>query len=141
MTSTNRAAGPDGETTVEFGPRRILIADDEPEIRALLRDLLESEGYPAERLVLTVNHPNGTHVIRPADIEKVLKKSVFWEIPHDVQMSVATQTGQPVVVSRPKSRAGMNLAGLAGKLTGQSERPQRKQKSWLRTLVTAGARG
>ena len=107
---------------------------------SFILDLLESEGFPSERLVLTVNHPNGTHVIRPADIEKVLKKSVFWEIPHDFQMAVATQTGQPVVVSRPKSRAGINLTGLAAKLTGTSERPQRKQRSWFRTLVPAGMR-
>ncbi len=45
MTDTNRAAGPEGEAAVVPGPRRILIADDELEIRALLRDLLESEGY------------------------------------------------------------------------------------------------
>jgi two-component system response regulator AtoC len=45
MTNTNRATGPGVEAAVGLGPRRILIADDEPEIRALLRDLLEGEGY------------------------------------------------------------------------------------------------
>ncbi len=45
MTDVNNAVGPEGETVLAAGPRSILIADDEPEIRALLRDLLQSEGY------------------------------------------------------------------------------------------------
>jgi two-component system response regulator AtoC len=45
MTNTNRAAGPGMEPAAGPGSRCILIADDEPEIRALLRDLLEGEGY------------------------------------------------------------------------------------------------
>lgn len=45
MTDANNAVGPEVETAPAAGPRSILIADDEPEIRALLRDLLQGEGY------------------------------------------------------------------------------------------------
>ncbi|MBE0608806.1 MAG: AAA family ATPase [Dehalococcoidia bacterium] len=102
-------------------------------------DVLESEGFPDERLFLTVNHPNGANTIRAADIERVLRKKVFWEIPHDSQMTMATQIGLPVVLARPKSRAASNLAGLAGKITGR-DAPARESKGFFRRLIPAGSR-
>lgn len=106
---------------------------------SFILDVLESEGFPDDRLFLTVNHPNGANTIRAADIERVLRKRVFWEIPHDPQMTMATQIGLPVVLARPKSRAASNLAGLAGKITGR-DAPARESKGFLRRLIPAGAR-
>ncbi|MCZ7575717.1 MAG: P-loop NTPase [Dehalococcoidia bacterium] len=106
---------------------------------SFILDVLESEGFPDERLFLTVNHPNGANTIRSADIERVLRKQVFWEIPHDSQMTMATQVGLPVVLARPKSRAASNLTGLAGKITGR-DAPARESKGFLRRLIPAGSR-
>lgn len=106
---------------------------------SFILDVLESEGFPDERLFLTVNHPNGANTIRAADIERVLRKKVFWEIPHDSQMTMATQIGLPVVLARPKSRAASNLSGLAGKITGRVA-PARESRSLLRRLIPAGSR-
>ena len=106
---------------------------------SFILDVLESEGFPDDRLFLTVNHPNGANTIRAADIERVLRKRVFWEIPHDPQMTMATQIGLPVVLARPKSRAASNLAGLAGKITGR-DAPARESKGFLRRLNPAGSR-
>ncbi len=106
---------------------------------SFILDVLESEGFPDDRLFLTVNHPNGANTIRAADIERVLRKRVFWEIPHDPQMTMATQIGLPVVLARPKSRAASNLAGLAGKITGR-DAPARESKGFLRRLIPAGSR-
>ncbi len=106
---------------------------------SFILDVLESEGFPDDRLFLTVNHPNGANTIRAADIERVLRKKVFWEIPHDAQMTMATQIGLPVVLARPKSRAASNLAGLAGKITGR-DAPARESKGFLRRLIPAGSR-
>lgn len=106
---------------------------------SFILDVLESEGFPDDRLFLTVNHPNGANTIRAADIERVLRKKVFWEIPHDPQMTMATQIGLPVVLARPKSRAASNLAGLAGKITGR-DAPARESKGFLRRLIPAGSR-
>jgi len=64
---------------------------------------------------------------------------VFWEIPHDSQMTMATQVGLPVVLARPKSRAASNLTGLAGKITGR-DAPARESKGFLRRLIPAGSR-
>ena len=106
---------------------------------SFILDVLESEGFPEDRLFLTVNHPNGANTIRSADIERVLRKRVFWEIPHDPQMTISTQIGLPVVLARPKSRAASNLSGLAGKITGRTA-PPRESKSVLRRLLPLGAR-
>ncbi len=106
---------------------------------SFILDVLESEGFPDERLFLTVNHPNGANTIRAADIERVLRKKVFWEIPHDSQMTMATQIGLPVVLARPKSRAASNLTGLAGKITGR-DAPARESRGFFRRLIPAGSR-
>lgn len=105
---------------------------------SLMLDLLEGESFPAERLFVTVNHANGANSIRASDIERVLHKDVFWEIPHDSEVSMATQVGTPVVLAKPKSLAGKSLAGLAGKITGTpAVRP--RQKGFFRRLVPVGA--
>ncbi len=106
---------------------------------SFILDLLESEGFPEERLVLTVNHPNGTNTIQSEHIERVLRKKVFWEIPHDNQMTLATQVGQPVVLSRPRSRAATNLAALAAKITGTAARNDHQSRSLLRRLIPIGS--
>jgi len=103
-------------------------------------DVLESEGFPEDRLFLVVNHPNGANTIRSADIERVLRKKVFWEIPHDSQMTLATQVGSPVVISKPRSRAGVNLAGLAAKITGKAVSTRPESKSLFRRLIPSGSR-
>lgn len=108
---------------------------------SFILDVLESEGFPDDRLFLTVNHPNGANTIRAADIERVLRKKVFWEIPHDSQMTMATQVGSPVVVARPKSRAAQNLNGLAAKITGRDKTVARQTASsggFFRRLIPAG---
>ncbi|MGE3076109.1 MAG: AAA family ATPase [Dehalococcoidia bacterium] len=102
-------------------------------------DVLESEGFPEDRLYLTVNHPNGANAIRASDIERVLRKNVYWEIPHDSQMTLSTQVGLPVVLAKPKSRAGVNLAGLAAKITGTTAtQPKKESRSLLRRLIPSG---
>lgn len=104
---------------------------------AFILDVLESESFPEERLLLTVNHPNGANTIRSADIERVLRKPVYWEIPHDGETTLASQVGQPVAIAKPKSRAAQNMAGLAAKLTG-SAHPKKESKSLFRRLMPAG---
>jgi pilus assembly protein CpaE len=106
---------------------------------SFILDLLESEGFPEERLVLTVNHPNGANTIRSEHIERVLRKKVFWEIPHDNQMTLATQVGQPVVLSKPRSRAASNLTSLASKITGAAPKKEPQSRSLFRRLMPIGS--
>lgn len=107
---------------------------------AFILDVLESESFPEERLLLTVNHPNGANTIRSADIERVLRKRVYWEVPHDGDTTLASQVGQPVVIAKPKSRAAHNMAGLAAKITGTAQ-PKTESKSLFRRLIPAGSQG
>jgi pilus assembly protein CpaE len=93
---------------------------------SFILDLLESESFPDERLLLTVNHANGANTIRASDIERVLRKSVYWEIPHDSEVTLATQVGKPVVIAKPRSRAAQNMTGLAYKISGRG--PAKKDK-------------
>lgn len=107
---------------------------------AFILDVLDSESFPEERLLLTVNHPNGANTIRAADIERVLRKKVYWEIPHDSETTLASQVGQPVVLAKPRSKAATNLAGLAAKITGTAQ-PKKEAKSLFRRLIPAGSQG
>ncbi len=107
---------------------------------SFILDLLESESFPPERLMLTVNHANGANTIRANDIERVLRHKVFWEIPHDSEVTLATQVGKPVVMAKPKSRAATNLVGLAEKIAGKPQPVKHERKSLLRRLVPVGAR-
>ena len=102
---------------------------------SFILDLLESESFPKERLMLVVNHANGANTIRASDIERVLRHQVFWEIPHDSEVTFATQVGKPVVIAKPKSRAAVNLNGLAEKVAGKPQAMKQERKSLLRRLV------
>ncbi len=105
---------------------------------SFMLDLLESESFPEERLLVTVNHANGANTIRGRDIERVLHKPVYWEIPHDSEVTLATQVGKPVVIAKPRSRAAVNLAGMAAKITGTT--PQKKPSRRLfRRRLPAGS--
>ena len=71
--------------------------------------------------MLVVNHANGANTIRAADVARVLRHEVFWEIPHDSEVTMATQVGKPVVIAKPRSRAAVNLNGLAEKVAGKPQ--------------------
>ena len=103
---------------------------------SFMLDLLESEAFPPERLMLTVNHANGANTIRGDDIGRVLGKPVFWEIPHDSEVVYAAQVGKPVVLAKPRAKAAVSFAGLASRITGQPA-PELRPKGLLRRLVPA----
>jgi pilus assembly protein CpaE len=102
---------------------------------SFILDLLESESFPEERLLLTVNHANGANTIRAGDIERVLRKSVYWEIPHDNEVTLATQVGKPVVLAKPRSRAAQNIKALSLKITGKTPERKPESKSLFKRLV------
>jgi len=105
---------------------------------AFVLDLLESEGFPRERVYLTVNHANGANAIRADDVSRVLRTPVFWEVPHDDAVVAASQLGKPVGRAKPKAKASRSLVGLATKLSGAPE-PAVKRRGLLRRLVPASA--
>jgi len=99
---------------------------------AFVLDLLESEGFPKERVYLTVN------AIRAADVARVLRTPVFWEIPHDDEVVTASQLGRPVVLVKPRSKVSRSLAELAAKISGASA-PEPRRRGLFRRLAPVSA--
>ena len=50
-------------------------------------------------------------------------------------MTLATQVGKPVVLAKPRSRASMNMQGLAGKITGKAPEKKQESKGLFRRMV------
>ena len=106
---------------------------------AYMLDLLEAEGYPSERLLLTINDVNAVNTIRVDDLPQIVHHDIYWQIPYDDQVIRAGQSGQPVVVVKPKSRAAKEMRALAEKLVGapmksaQTSQPRRGRRilSWF----------
>lgn len=109
-------------TAIEAATRVLVVSSlDMASIKdtAFLLDLLEAEGFPADRLNLTINNVNRVRTIKTSDIPRVVRHEIFWEIPYDEQVVRASQTGQPVVLAKPKARAAKELRGLATKVVGR----------------------
>ena len=88
---------------------------------AYLLDLLQGEGYPAERIMVVVNDVNRNHTLTVADVERVLLRDVDWQLPHDKWVVRSGQVGAPVVLARPSSRTAQSLRDFAFHLTGPAE--------------------
>jgi len=102
-------------------------------------DVLEGQKFPPERLMLVVNHPNGANTIGSSEIGQLLLRPIFWEIPHALEMTLASQVGVPVVLAKPRSRAAANFAALAAQITGKAIAPRSESKNLLRRLIPAGS--
>ena len=103
-------------TAIEATHRVLMVSSlDMASIRdtAHVLDRLEADGFPPERLLLTINQVNRAKSIRAADIPDVVRHPVFWTIPYDEQVVHSTQVGRPVVIAKPKSRAAKQLRGLS----------------------------
>ncbi len=76
-----------------------------------------------ERVKVIINRANSANSLRKDDIESVLEHPVFWKIPHDPEVAMASQTGSPVVLRSPHGKATRTIQELMSALTGVS-RPQ-----------------
>ena len=108
-------------TAIEATDRVLMISSlDMASIKdtAYVLDRLEADGFPSERLLLTINQVNRAKSIRVADVPDVVRHPVFWAIPYDEEVTRSTQAGEQVVISSPRSRAAKQLWGLSEQLTG-----------------------
>ena len=85
---------------------------------AYMLDLLEAEGVPSDRLLLTINQVNRANTIKTADVHRVVHHEVYYEVAYDEQILRASQVGQPVVLAKPKSRPSKQFRELAAMITG-----------------------
>ena len=120
-------------TAIEAADRVIVVTSlDMASIKdtAYMLDLLDAEGYPSDRLLVTVNHVNHVNSVHTDDISQIIQHDVFWEIPYDDRVLQAGQLGRSVVLAKSKARASVELAGLALKIVGphvlKSEKAKRR---------------
>lgn len=107
---------------------------------SLVLDMLRKWSFPEEKLRLTVNHSNQVNSIKEADIARTLDYKVFWSIPYDEAFMKSSQIGQPLVLSRPKSRAAVNLMHLAALVGGGNLRTIRGSRGgFLQRLLSRGS--
>ncbi len=99
-------------------------------------DMFAHENFPLERVLVTANRSNPTHRVPVADVERVLGKSVFWELPYDPAVTECSQAGTPVVVARPKSRAAQSFLQMAGQITGATVQSKSKPSVFDRFVPT-----
>jgi pilus assembly protein CpaE len=81
-------------------------------------DVLESESFPEDRVLVAVDHVHATHGLTREAVERILHKTVFCEIPHDHAVSAGVQLGRPVVLLKPKSPAARSMRRLAFQIAG-----------------------
>lgn len=85
---------------------------------ALALEMLRGASISEDKVKLTINHCTSANSLREEDVERVLEYEVFWRIPHDLNVSNATQLGQPIVVTKPYARVSRSITELAHVLSG-----------------------
>jgi pilus assembly protein CpaE len=80
--------------------------------------LLSSGINNDDKIKLVVNHATNANSLREEDVSKVLRREVFWSIPHDEEIASSAQLGAPVVTDRPTSRVSETITELAALLAG-----------------------
>lgn len=90
-------------------------------------DMLRSWNFPQEKVHLVINATNEASSTQPQEIKRMLGRDVFWSIPYDRNISMATQLGMPVVVAKPQSKAAESLVEMAYALSGVRQQQGPKQ--------------
>jgi pilus assembly protein CpaE len=80
--------------------------------------LLSSGINNEDKIKLVVNHATSANSLREEDVSKVLRREVFWSIPHDEEIAASAQLGAPVVTDRPLSKVSQTITELAAMLAG-----------------------
>lgn len=71
-----------------------------------------------DKIKLVVNRATNVNSVREEDVSKVLRRDVFWSVPHDAQVSASLQMGTPVVIDRPLSEVSETIREMAATLAG-----------------------
>ena len=97
-------------------------------------DMLRSWNYPQEKVKLVINATNEATNVQPQDVRRMLGREVFWSIPYDRNISMSTQLGMPVVVTKPNSKASESLIELAYTLSGVRQQQEKQEKEGSKGL-------
>ncbi len=107
----------------------------------LLMAYMEGRGVGRDRVVMTVTHNIRGQSVTTNDVEQLLETNADFEIPYDHNIVKGSQTGRPVVVENPTSRAAHTYAQFASQLTGERyELPVATPASGFMALLGLGHR-
>ena len=84
--------------------------------------LLSSGINNDDKIKLVVNHATNANSLGEEDVSKVLRREVFWSIPHDEEIAASAQLGAPVVTDRPLSKVSQTIMELGAMLAGVEAR-------------------
>ena len=70
------------------------------------------------KIKLVINRATNVNSVREEDVSKVLRREVFWSVPHDEEISASVQMGTPVVIDRPLSGISETIREMAATLAG-----------------------
>lgn len=94
-----------------------------------LEMLHERFGNDEERIKVILNRSGMDTGVREKDVERTLDAPIWWKIPQDTEVVKAGQLGRPIVMSRPNSRAAIEMREIARALAGIRSRSRAKQGS------------
>lgn len=86
-------------------------------------EALRDEGFGEDRLKLVVNHATNANSVTDQDISRTVQAPVFWSIPHDREVPLSTQRGEPLILAAPRARMAQQVDALAGMLSGTAVEP------------------
>lgn len=81
-----------------------------------------------ERIKVVLNRSGIDTGVKEKDVERTLDTDLWWRIPQDNEVVKAAQIGKPIVMSRPNSRAALEIREMARALAGVRAR-QKQQKA------------
>lgn len=81
--------------------------------------------FAKDKIKLVVNVSNSANSLEASDIEEALGYRVFWSLPYDPNVGMASQTGQPVLLAKPNSKASKAITQLHYTLVGS--KPERNR--------------
>jgi pilus assembly protein CpaE len=104
-----------------------------PEIAALRRThaclrLLQGLEFSTNKLHLVLNRVDSKTRVSSAEAIEALAHPVAWRVANDYAAMQSSATGNPVVLSQPKSRLSKDIRAIARQLTGV---PTASRGSWL----------
>ena len=93
-----------------------------------LEMLHERFGNDDERIKVVLNRAGMDTGVREKDVERTLDADLWWRIPQDNEVVKAAQLGRPIVMSRPNSRASIQLKDMARALAGVRNQKKSQKK-------------
>ena len=83
-----------------------------------LEMLHERFGNEDDRIKVVLNRAGMDTGVREKDVERTLDCDLWWRIPQDNEVMKAGQLGRPIVMSRPNSKASIQIKDMARALAG-----------------------